>query len=47
MAANVAGQDLDWKLEYDTAVEYHMQDLSAGSFASLVRRPLRPFWRLF
>eukprot|EP01047_Picozoa_sp_COSAG01_P041134 COSAG01_NODE_3512_length_5986_cov_3.098182_5_plen_573_part_00 len=47
MAANVAGQDLDWKLEYDTASEYHMQDLSAGSFASLVRRPLRPFWRPF
>ena len=37
MAANVAGQkQLDWKLEYDTATEYQMDDLSAGSFAALV-----------
>ena len=29
---------LDWKLEYDTATEYEMPDLSAGSFAALVDR---------
>ena len=37
MAANVAGK-LDWKLEYDTALEYQMPDLSVGSFAALVEK---------